>query len=65
MINILLLLKLINFLVTIKNKKQKNTIKNKKLQAFDSSYFHGKSHFEGDGTQTYLVFQPVHSVLKG
>ena len=64
MINILLLLKLINFLVTIKNKKQKNTIKNKKIQAFDSSYFHGKSHFEGDGTQTYLVFQPVHKCFK-
>ena len=22
-------------------------------------YFHGKSHFEYDGTQNYLVFQPV------
>ena len=27
-----------------------------KLQAFDSSYFQGKSHFEDDATQNYLVF---------
>ena len=31
----------------------------KKLKTFDSSYFIGKSHFEEDGTQNYLVFQPV------
>ena len=31
----------------------------KKIKAFDSSYFIGKSHFEEDGTQNYLVFQPV------
>ena len=31
-----------------------------KLQAFDSSYFHGKSHFKYDGTQNYLVFQPMY-----
>ena len=30
-----------------------------KLKAFDSSYFRGKSHFEDDGTQHYLVFQPM------
>ena len=28
----------------------------KKLQTFDSSYFKGKSHFEENGTQNYLVF---------
>ena len=28
-----------------------------KLKIFDSSYFIGKSHFEEDGTQNYLVFQ--------
>ena len=28
----------------------------KKLKTFDSSYFIGKSHFEEDGTQNYLVF---------
>ena len=31
----------------------------KKLKTFDSSYFIGKSHFEEDGTQNYLVFQPM------
>ena len=30
-----------------------------KLQAFDSSYFRVKNHFEDDGTQNYLVFQPI------
>ena len=30
-----------------------------KLKTFDSSYFMGKSHFEEDGTQNYLVFQPM------
>ena len=30
-----------------------------KLQAFDSSYFRGKNHFENDCTQNYLVFQPM------
>ena len=28
-----------------------------KLEAFDSSCFCGKSYFEDDGTQNYLVFQ--------
>ena len=31
-----------------------------KLQEFDSSYFGGKSHFEDDDTQNYLVFQPMY-----
>ena len=31
----------------------------KKLKTFDSIYFHGKSHFEDDGTQNYLVFHTV------
>ena len=30
-----------------------------KLKTFDSSYFIGKSHFEEDGTQNYLVFKPI------
>ena len=34
-----------------------NNIKN--LQAFDSSYFRSKSHFEEDGAQNYLIFQPI------
>ena len=35
-----------------------------KLKTFDSSYFIGKSHFEKDGTQTYLVFQPMSKYFK-
>ena len=36
----------------------------KKLKTFDSSYFIGKSHFEQDGTQNYLVFQPMYRYFK-
>ena len=36
----------------------------KKLKTFDSSYFIGKSHFEEDGTQNYLVFQPPDKYFK-
>ena len=36
----------------------------KKLKTFDSSYFIGKSHFEEDGTQNYLVFQPMYRYVK-
>ena len=35
-----------------------------KLKNFDSSYFIGKSHFEEDGTQNYLVFQPMYRYFK-
>ena len=35
-----------------------------KLKTIDSSYFIGKSHFEEDGTQNYLVFQPIHKYFK-
>ena len=35
-----------------------------KLKIFDSSYFIGKSHFEEDGTQNYLVFQPITRCFK-
>ena len=31
----------------------------KKVKTFDSSCFIGKSHFEEDGMQNYLVFQPI------
>ena len=34
-----------------------------KLKTFDSSYFIGKSHVV-DGTQNYLVFQPITQYLK-
>ena len=33
------------------------------LKTFDSSYFFGKSLFEEDGTQNYLVFQPLNQIL--
>ena len=36
----------------------------KKLKTFDSSYFIGKSHFKEDGTQNYLVFQPINRYFK-
>ena len=36
----------------------------KNLKTFDSSYFIGKSHFEEDGTQNYLVFQPINKYFK-
>ena len=36
----------------------------KKVKTFDSSYFIGKSYFEKDGTQNYLVFQPMYRYLK-
>ena len=35
-----------------------------KLKTFDSSYFIDKSHFEEDGTQTCLVFQPLNKYFK-
>ena len=36
-----------------------------KLQAFDSSYFRGKSYFvDNDGTQNYLVFQSMYKYFK-
>ena len=36
----------------------------KKLKTFDLSYFRGKKHFEEDGTQNYLVFQPMYKYFK-
>ena len=35
-----------------------------KLKPFHSSYFIGKSHFEDNGTQNYLVFQPINKYFK-
>ena len=34
------------------------------LGTFDSSYFIGKSHFQEDGTQYYLLFQPLSKYFK-
>ena len=47
-----------------KNKADHLIVKNEldKLKTFDSSYYHGKSHFEEDGAQNYLVFQPMYSI---
>ena len=36
----------------------------RKLKTFDSSFFIGKNHFEEDGTQNYLVFQPMYRYFK-
>ena len=36
----------------------------KKLKTFDSSYFIGRSHFEEDATQNYLVLQPLSKYFK-
>ena len=49
-----------------KNKTKNESIENelKKLKTFYSSYFIGKSHFEEDGTQNYLVFQPINRYFK-
>ena len=47
------------------NKSKNLLVENElnKLKTFDSSYFIGKSHFE-DGTQNYLVFQPLNKYFK-
>ena len=49
-----------------KNKTDHLLVQNElnKLKTFDSSYFIGKSHFEEDGTQNYLVFQPINKYFK-
>ena len=36
----------------------------KKLQKFDASYFTEINYFSDDGTQNYLVFQPVKKYFK-
>ena len=50
----------------IENKTKQLLVENelKKLKTFDSSQFIGKSHFEEDDTQNYLVFQPVNRYFK-
>ena len=47
------------------NKKENVLVKNElnKLKTFDSSYFISKSYFE-DGTQNYLVLQPISKYFK-
>ena len=36
----------------------------KKLEKFDAAYFRDKNYFEEDGTQNYLVFQPVYKYFE-
>ena len=36
----------------------------KKLKTLDLSYFIGKSYFEEDGAQNYLVFQSIRRYFK-
>ena len=48
------------------NKSKNLLVENelKKLKKIDSTYFIGKSHFEEDDTQNYLVFQPIYIYFK-
>ena len=49
-----------------KNKSKHIFVENelKKPKIFEVSYFIGKSHFEEDGTQNYLAFQPIKKYFK-
>ena len=49
-----------------KNKSDHLLVQNElnKLKTFDSSYFIGRSRFEEDGTQNYLVFPPINKYFK-
>ena len=38
--------------------------KKKRREQFDSIYFCSKSHFEDDGTQNYLLYQPIQRYFK-
>ena len=48
------------------NKRKNESIENelKKLKTIDLIYFIGKSHFEEDSTQNYLVFRPMYGYFK-
>ena len=50
----------------VKNKTKNDSIENelKKLKTLHLGYFIGKIHFEEDGTQNYLVFQPINKYFK-
>ena len=50
----------------ISNKSKHLLVENelKKLKTFDSIYFIEKSHFEEDGTHSYLVFEPMYKYFK-
>ena len=51
---------------TTSNKTKHLLVQNelKKLKTFDSICLRGKSHFEEDGPQNYLVFQPIQRYFK-
>ena len=53
-----------NKIATTKTKIESIENELKKVKTFDSIYFIGKSHFEEDGTQNYLVFQPLNKYFK-
>ena len=48
------------------NKTKRVLVENElnKLKKFYSGYFIGKCHFEEDGVQNYLVFQPLNKYFK-
>ena len=48
------------------NKSKHLLIENElnKLKTFYSIYFIGKSHFEEDGTQNYLIFEPMYRYFR-
>ena len=50
-------------LFSLNRKITSNENELQRLKTFDSSYW-GKSHFEEDGTQNYLVFQPINRYFK-
>ena len=60
-----------NTVSSLDSKITKNKTKNllvgnqlNKLKTIDSGYFIGKRNFEEDGTQNYLVFQPINKYFK-
>ena len=50
----------------IANKSKHLLVENElnELKTFDSSYFIGRSHFDEDGIQNYLVFQAITKYFK-
>ena len=58
-------LSILNRIIT-QNKSKHLLVENelKKLKIFDSSSFIGKSHFDENGRQNYLVFQPINKYFK-
>ena len=58
---------------SIKNPATENQVENaldfgdksrEKLQLFNFSYFIGKSYFDDDGSQGYLIFQLIFKIFK-